>query len=338
MPSNVGGPTPAPNPFAGGSLLANTGIFSNSGIRPTQIEEYMGNEKMPETPTKTNSEEFAKLQELVSTASGDQDLLKKFQHRVNDANRNTSAEQRKEELRREVQPWIASGLDYKGTRRAPLYLDDGTRNPERPAKDAGGPHPPPPPHPAGTAPANPGATAAGNGTAHAGPVRPPASTKAPQPVSTGNKSSAGTGTKASTGTGNKSSTGTGNKASTGTGTSSSTGGANPSRPSKASNPTTGKGLLSGTRNKNSSVRKNQQTKKGTSPLSKAPMTAEDIEAAVETSTTTTAGRDQSDWESTDNLFEVRVMDQAGITWFTGGEPVVRMPTMPSSIDYNTENW
>lgn len=277
---------------------------------------------LPTTPTKTQQGAINEALERVNDAIDDEELLQQFRARVSAVRGDKTVEQRKDDLRRAINPWINAGIRYGGERRPGLYLPDGTRNPARAARGAPGWAPPPPP-PAGTG--------------------------------TGNKSSTGTGNKSSTGTGNKSSTGAGNKSSTGTGNKSSTG-PGPRPPGYR-----GPQILGGSKNNSSRVGKNQPSGSGNrsskvtvkSPLSKAPLTTENVQSTTGPPTGTgpsdtgppqvppkqpgsrTAG---AGWRRRDDLFEANVMNEAGITWATGEATVTALPTLQSTIDYNTDNW
>lgn len=316
-PSNSGGPTLAPPPFSGPSLLQNSGIFGGTGIRPTAIDEIYAQdekEKRPEdtTPSKRNEQNFSELQNLVETPTlDDEQLLKAFTERANQVRAGKTVEELKNELRASVQPWINAGIRYEGLKRPGLYLPDGTRNPARPARGVAG-------DPSSvTIPASPEKRPAD-------PGKGSKATKAPQPTSKGNKSS----------------TGTGKKSSTGTGTSSSTGTKEPPPPpaDKGVQPlaTTGTGLLSGNKKSSSSgIKKGSSKDKQPSPLSQPPTRPEDVEDVIND---TPPATDRAGWPRRDDLFEAHVMDEAGVKFFVGGEKFNALPTLESTIDYNTENW
>ncbi|KAG6353960.1 hypothetical protein INS49_005218 [Diaporthe citri] len=247
----------------------------------------------------------------------DEQLLDVFRRRVDNARGGKTVEERKNELRQSLKPWMDAGLGYRGPKRPGLFLPDGTRNPARPARV--------------TIPASPGAISTGTGTATAGPGKAPKGTKEPQPTSKGNKSSKGTGISSTIGKGNKSSTGTG--------TSSSTGTKAPPPPKAGKGPQplpTGKDLLSGTGKVSSpGIRKGSTKSKQPSPLSRPPIRPEDAEEVV---TDTPTGTDGAGWRRRDDLFEAQVMDGADVRFFAKSERISAVPKLASTIDYNTENW
>lgn len=288
------------------------------------LEEAL--EKLPDTPTKTKQRAINEVHGMVNDAIDDEELLQQFRARVSAVRGDKTVEQRKDELRRAINPWINAGIKYGGTRRPGLYLPDGTRNPARALRGAPGWAPPPPP-PAGTGPPPPPPAAAGTG-----PGKNPTGTNVPPPAGPGNKSSTGAGT-------------------------SSSAGPRPPPPGRR-----GPQILGGSsKNKSSRAGKNQSTSRGRgssratakSPLSKAPLTTENVQSTTGPPTGTgpsdtgppqvppeqpgsrTAG---AGWRRRDDLFEANVMNEAGITWSTGKDIVTALPTLQSTIDYNTDNW
>lgn len=322
-PSNIKRPTLAPPPFSGPKSLLDTGIFSGTGIRDFDIEDFIDKAKLPDTPSKTNNQPTDQVQNLVEPGMTDEQLLDVLRRRVDNARGDKTVEQRKDELRESLQPWLRSGLRYKGPRRPGLYLPDGTRNPARPARGAARGPPPPPSGP--KLPANPERPPVDTGNPPSDPKKAPKSTKEPQPTSKAKKSS----------------TGTGNKSTTGTGTSSSTGTKAPPPPTTDQEPQnltgTGKDLLSVPKKKSSSGVRKGSTKgnKQPSPLSKPPIRPEDVQDVIVNPPT---GTDGPGWQSRDDLFEAQVMDAAGIEYFIGKDEISALPTLASTIDYNTENW
>lgn len=283
--------------------------------------------RLEDTPSKRNEQTMAELQNLVNVPMSDDKLLEAFRQRANQVRAGKTVEERKNELRASIMPWMDAGRGYRGPRRPGLYLADGTRNPARPARGAASGPPPV------TIPVSPGVTATGTGTASAdtgkqtaGPEKGQKGTKAPPTTSKGTKSSTGTGISSTIGKGNKSSTGTK---------------APPPPPppaGKGVQPLThaGKDLLSGKRKDPSSgIRKSSSKDKQPSPLSQPPIRPEDVEEVVNA---TPIGTDRAGWRRRDDLFEAQVMDAAGIQFFRAGEEFDALPTLESTIDYNTENW
>lgn len=286
--------------------------------------------RLEDTPSKRNEQTMAELQNLVDVPMADDQLLEAFRKRANQVRAGKTVEERKDELRASIRPWMDAGRGYRGPKRPGLYLADGTRNPARPAR--GAPSGPPPV----TIPVSPGVTATGTGTASAdtgkqaaGPEKGQKGTKAPPTTSKGTKSSAGIGISSTIGKGNKSSTGTGTSSSTGTK-------APPPPPPPADKGHAGKDLLPGKRKDASSgVRKSSSKDKQPSPLSNPPIRPEDVEEVIND---TPIGTDRAGWRLRDDLFEAQVMDAAGIEFFRGGEKFDALPQLESTIDYNTENW
>lgn len=352
-------PPLAPNPFFGLPPSQSTNLFGFPGPRPSEmdktsqstnpfgfpgprppemdktLEEILENSPgLPETPTKTDQKTLDEVYDLVKGAIDDERLLQQFRARVTAARGNKSVEQRKNELRSAIKPWIDAGLRYGGTRRPGLYLPDGTRNPERGPRGAR-----PPPTTAGTGPGGPPPPPpAAAGTGLGGPQRPPAGTGRPP-------SRPGTNTK---GTNVPPPAGGGNRSSTGGGTRSSTG---PKlQPPGRRGPQAFGGSL---KNQSSGGRKGSSKDTAKSPLSQPPLTTENVQPTTGPPTSTgpsvtgppqgppkqtgsrTAG---AAWRRRDDLFEANVMDEAGITWSSGEEGVTALPTLESTIDYNTENW
>lgn len=323
-PSNL----PASDPFTGLRTSQTSNIFNLPGPRPSEMDKLLENDqKLPETPTKTNQKTLDEVYKLVNFAVDDEELLSQFRSRVSAVQGNKSVKQRKNDLRKAIQPWIDAGLRYGGPRRPGLFLPDGTRNPERAPRDA--PGDPPPPPPAGTVPAGRGATTTGTGAATGGPQRQPAGTGKPPsgpagpPKSTKGPPPAGTG-----------------------------------KPPGRKGPNTTSGLL---KSKTSGIRKDSSSGRGKgsskdtakSPLSQPPITTENVQATAGLSTgtgpsgtgphqdppeQTVSGRGGAGWPRRDDLFEDNVMDEAGITSSDGRETVTAVPTLESTIDYDTENW
>lgn len=319
----------ASDPFSGVRKSQSSNIFNLPGPRPSEIDKLLENDpNLPETPTKTNQKTLDEVHRLVSFAIDDEELLEKFRSRVSAVSGDKTVEQRKNDLRTAIEPWINVGLKYSGEKRPGLYLPDGTRNPERAPRGAPGGPPPPP---AGTVPAGRGATTTGTVAATGGPQRPPTgtgkppsgpagpprSTKGPPPAGTGNRSS------------------TGNK------------------PPGRKGPNTMSGLLKSqtsgiVKDSSSGNRKGSSKDTAKSPLSQPPITTENVQATAGPSTgtgphqdppeQTVSGRGGAGWLRRDDLFEDTVMDEAGIKWLDGRETVTAVPTLESTIDYDTENW
>lgn len=148
--SNLGGPaqtgdankkSPAQSPFASkdGSDLIGTGVFNLfGGSRMEDLEDLFNDGTiLTETPSKTSKHTIEQLQELVKMALTDVELLDKLRGRVETARAGQTKEQRKEQLRKDVEPWFQTGLNYTGSKQQGLFLEDGTRNPKRPLKGSG---------------------------------------------------------------------------------------------------------------------------------------------------------------------------------------------------------
>ena len=320
-PRNLGGPSqtggaiqqripPASPPVSGVSSLQGTGIFNLTGIGSSEMDKLLEDDSnMPDTPSRTNEHSIAQLQGIVESAKDDEDLLALFRNRVDNVSQGQTIEERKHALRTSVQPWITSGLSYTGPKRPGLFLADGTRNSDRPPRGAGGGP--------GTATTGSQGPTPGAGNPPSGPVEASTGPKASPPAGGGNKSSTGTGT-SSSGARRPQSAGGGKKSSTST----------RPQPTAAGKKSTGP---------------------GTSPLRNPPLLADDVpDPGPETSAANSSGTgrpDQTDsgwdgpaWYCRDDLFADGVMDAAGITWFPGGENVDALPTLASTIEYNTENW
>lgn len=316
--SNAGGPaqtgdpnkkSPAQYPFASVSDLEKTGIFSMTGIRPTQIEDILKDDtNLPETPSKTNRSTIKQLQNLVSDGIESEELLQRFQDQTKKVRGDKTTEQRKQELRKDVLPWIEIGLNYDGPKRPGLFLEDGTRNPARPPKGSGSRPPPPPP---GASPTGPGA----------------ATTKAGGPKDI--KSSSGT----------KDNTNQGQirrwTPLPGAAITNPPGG---NKPSSSIKPDSQKGpkLLR--------PKGTEKSPLGTQP----PLSADDLDAPNPVPSTGTGhshsgphvqtSSETGGWQARNDLFSREVMDAAGLKIALGSEVVDVLPKLPSSIDYNTENW
>lgn len=300
----------AQDPFAikGASDLARKSLFSlfsGTGVSGAAIEEMLQDDTdLPDTPSKTDKATIEELQRQVNDAVDDAKLLKEFQQREKAVRGDKTQEQRKQELRRSAQPWIRAGLNYRGPMRPGLFLEDGTRNPERPAKR----------------PNNRSRPGAPSGTGSTGD-------RGKDPKTTIKDSSS-----TSTGVVTKGTKG-GTSKTPGKRTSSQ--GSQPRRHKKAS---TGvrppKGL-------------------GSSPLSGPPLTRGDLGlpdlpagtgsgsgsgSNADPPAPIPSGTGGASWQVRDDLFQVEVMDAAGITTASNDESVASLPTLPSSIDYNTENW
>lgn len=335
MPSSFGGPNLGPDPFWGVTAMQNTGIFSGTGISTADQEKIFEDDpRLADTPTKTNQKTIIELEDMVGTTVDDEDLLELLKRRVGDAAGRKSVDERKGELRGLVEPWIEAGLSYRGQRRQPLFLEDGTRNPARPPRGAAGGRAPPQTVPTSTGTATAGT---GNRSSTGTGTRQSTTTKALPPAGTGSRSSTNTTRRPGGGTGLISSTGTRKGSSSGV-----TKGPSSSR-GKGSSSGIKEGLLS-TGGKGSS--------KGTpkSPLGGPPMTMDTLDATKAGTTTstgssnagppqappvqTTSGTGGAGWRRRDDLFEPQVMDAAGITWFSPSEEVSALPTLESTIDYN----
>lgn len=311
-------PTLAPPPFSGPRLV-DTGIFSGTGIRHTEIDKWIDEPESQKTPSKTDQDK-----NQVDPAVDDAQLMKVFRDRIINARGGKTVEERKNELREAVEPWMEAGLTYSGPKRPGLYLPDGTRNPARPARGT-------------TIPASPGKPPSSTAKA-------PKGTKAPEQPGKVKKSSTSTGKKGTEkkGTGKKGTEkkGTGDKTSTGTGNNPSTGTKAPAPPPASKEPkplpTTGKDLLSGTgKSSSSGIRKGSKKGNKGSPLSNPPIRPEDLEDVVDDTPT---GTDRAGWRRRDDLFDKQVMKAAKVSWFSEGEKPSALPQLPSTIDYNTENW
>lgn len=317
--SNAGGPaqtgdankkSPAQYPFASVSDLERTGIFGSTGVRPSQIEEILRDDpNLPETPSKTNKATVEQLQKLMADGLESEELLQKFKDQSEKARGGMTTEQRKQALRKEVLPWIEVGLNYEGPKRPGLFLDDGTRNPERPPKGSGS-GPPPDANPAG-----PAATTTKNGGPKA--INPSSSNKnkASKEKEENKKSSTLPGPTSTNRPGN--------------GKSSSSNGPNSPDGPKLPRP---KGIEKsplGTQPPLSADDfdvSNPGPSTGTRPSHSGPR--------IQTSSET--GR--AGWQARDDLFNAEVMDAAGLTYALGHEDADTLPEFPSWIDYNTENW
>jgi hypothetical protein len=322
------------------SDLEKTGIFNI--LRGESIKDvFEQDQNLPETPSKTNKHTLEQLQKLMADAIDDAKLLEKLRAGVEAARGNQTTEQRKKHLRKQVQPWIQTGLKSREIKRAGLFLEDGTRNPDRPQKGSGS-RPPPGTRP-GAATAGPGGRPSNAGKPSSDPVKAPTVPKAPPAADPTKKPSSATATKPSGVAKPSSATATNpsgvTKASSATAT-------NPPKVTKAlsatsTNPPKGGEPSSTTVTTSANIPKAPTTARtrekayrapAKSPLGKPPLTADHAELQ------NPEVRGVAGWQTRDDLFEAEVMEAAGLTLVTGDDPVEPLPQQPSSIDYDTENW
>jgi hypothetical protein len=133
--------SPAQSPFKskGANDFINSGIFSRSGRSTDEelLQLFNSDTDLLDTPTKTNIHALKDLRGMLRDAFTDLELLDKLEALVEKASRGQTEKQRKEQLRKDVEPWIHTGLNYTGPKQQGLFLADGTRNPDRPIKGTG---------------------------------------------------------------------------------------------------------------------------------------------------------------------------------------------------------
>lgn len=324
--------SPARSPFAskGARDSQNRGIFSNTNVPGSEMERIIQNDtSLPDTPSKTNDDAIARLQQQVRHAVDDAKLLEDLRRREQAVRGNKTQQERKQELRKSTLPWIYSGLKHIGPRRPGLFLEDGTRNPERPRKGSGNrpptgepPQPPPPP------PSPPAEN------------RPPSN---PENKNSQNTTSSLVAETAKTTVTTQTDSSRANKPKATKTSSSSTSRDGGTRPTTAGGrpPTILRPPTRGGKNTPSSPLRNSVTAgdvnvpdpaSGTDSVSDADPLAQGIPPQ------TGLGTGGAPWQARSDLFQAGVMDAAGITAALPSEQVAPLPTLPSSIDYDVENW